>query len=476
MRRQAIDNLRAAIEANTEKRSIEQLQAQGKRHVRVVSGEKVMQIIKAIVADIVDREVGEVTQQDRERIVNETKQQFDRVLKMQSEQDDLIKEQKEIVADYRRKVEQMQGDYERARREADELRSGQAGREAKLLADSQEKMQKLVGEARAVADKARDLEFENKRLADEKARAERTLEDERAQRRESEERVKRDHEARIEKLHAEQRDLAARFESERGDLAGRQEHAVTEARQRVSELEARLAETSEARIVLEQRAERTEADAAQLRGQAEEATEHRRKAERIVAKQEARLEKAKAILESAQTQIHRLQEERQRLETELAAARERAGESDAVGQLRGELEGVKSFLQQLGEKSSGANEATVDVLLSKLSERETLNSSSLEDRFNASLDASLDKITKAMELATAKPIDMVVEATDVLVDKIFDMPDSVMSSNLDELEVEQRTTKGNIAGSLQALKAMRAGAAKPKEKDKADAGKGKDEK
>src|SRR3970282_1099712 len=104
MRRQALDNLRAAIEANTERRTLEQLKAQGKRSVRVVSGEKVMQIITAIVNDVVDREVGDASDRDRDRIVQETKQQFDRVLKIQADQEALLQEAKGIARQARHKL------------------------------------------------------------------------------------------------------------------------------------------------------------------------------------------------------------------------------------------------------------------------------------------------------------------------------------------------------------------------------------
>jgi len=455
MRRQAIDHLRAAIEANTEKRSIDQLKAQGKRHVRVVSGEKVMQIIKAIVNDIVDREVGELNERDRERIVNETKGQFDRVLKLQTEQDALLKQQKELAEEYRGKLEAVQADHDRTRAQLEELRAQQSGREAKLLGEYQEKITQLTEQGRDAADQARDLAQERKRL-------EESLAEVRARRDEREERLKADYETRIEQLHKEQRDLVARFESERGDVAGRQEAALQAAQQRATDLEARLSETSEARIGAEQRAERLERDVEEARTQATEAQERNRKAERIIAKQEARFAKARAVIENAQTELTRLHEEKARLESELASVRERAGESDAVQQLQGQLAEMQTYLRTLDEKSSGANEATVSALLEQLSERQTLDSSSLEEKFAATLDSSLDKITRTMEAATAKPIDVVVEATDVLVDKLFDAGDDVLSSNLADLNVEERTSKAGIAGNLQALKAMRAAQTAPK--------------
>ena len=449
MRRQAIESLKAAIEANTEKRSIEQLQAQGKRHVRVVSGEKVLKIIKAIVNDIVDREVGEASQADRDRIVSETKQQFDRVLKLQTEQDALVQEQKELVSEYRAKLKQAETDRDQARGQLEKARSEQAAREGRMLAEYQEKVGEAADQLRETADLAKEHAREKERLA-------RELADVRAQAEAREERLKAEAQQRLEQLHKEQRDLVARFEAERGDVAGRQEQALADARARASDLETRLAEASEAKVVLDQKAERLESDLAEARAEGSEAAERARKAERIVAKQEARFAKARTLIENAQQEMQRLTAENGRLQAELAQLRERAGESDAVQQLRGELEGMKSFLQAIEEKSAGANEATVSSLLERLSERETFNSSSLEEKFNKTLDASLDKITRTMEAATARPIDVVVEATDVLVDKIFDFGEDQMSTNLGKLNVQQSTSKSGIAGNLQALKKMRA--------------------
>jgi len=332
MRRQALDNLRDAIEANTERRSIEQLKAQGKKHVRVVSGEKVLKIIKAIVSDIVDREVGELTDRDRERIVAETKQQFDRVLKLQNEQDALLEEQKNLVEEYREKI--------------------------------------------------------------------------------------------------------ARADGERERFQARIEEAAAAGKERESALAAELerARTSE-----------------------REAVERLQKAERVVQKLEARYVNLRNTCTNYDSELQRQGEARKRLEAEIAALRERAGESEAVGQLRGDLDEMKSFLRALGEKSSGVDEETVSTLLDRLSERESFNTGALEEKFNASLDASLDKITKTMEAATAKPIDVEIEATDVVIDKLFDHHEEVLSSNLDELDVDVRTTKDGIGGNLAALKALRAG-------------------
>ncbi len=459
MRRKALDSLRSAIEANTERRSLEDLRAQGKKHVRVVSGEKVMQIIKAIVADIIDREVGAVSKRDRDRIVDETKDQFDRVLKMQTDSDALIGEQKQLVAEWRERAQKVNAERESLRAQIEELRSEQAAREGKMLAEYQARVQEL-------SEKARNTTDESGRIAADKERLERTLEEDRRNAAEREARQKADFDARLAELHAEQRDLVARLEGERGELAGRQEQAIKGAQARIEELQAQLGDATEGRASATARAESLESDASESRTRADEAAGKLSKAERIIHKLDTRLQNTRTTIENYDKELQRVIVERDQLKAELAAAREKAGESDAVAAMRGEMDEMRGFLTRMEEKSGTVNEETLNSLVSQISDRDSVSGDALEAKFSESLDASLDKITKAMELATAKPIDVQVEATDVLIDSLFDLGDDVMSSNMDELEVETRTSAGGgISGHLEALKALRTGTPAPQEEE-----------
>ncbi len=444
MRRQALESLKSAIEANTERRSIEQLQASGKRHVRVVSSQKVLQIIKAIVSDIVDREVGELSAGERERIVGETKDQFDRVMKMQSEQDKVINEHKSLAEEYR-------GKYDEATKELSHWRT--AAEAASMLKVENERLQRFVEEGKgwkAEADRAAKLSTENERLMQ-------MVEDTRSRGEEREERLKAEHRERIEEINREQRDLIARVEGERGSLAGKQEAALQSNQERITTLEQRLSDESEAKSEYKSKLEKSEnareqADAA--RSQADEKAATVFEAAKAL---EVKLEGARVTCENYDKELTRMGEERDALRAELAQLRERAGESDAVAQLRDQLADMQGYLQNIEEKSGSVNAETLESLVDRMSERESANAVDFEDKINASLDSTLDKITKTMELATAKPIDVVVEATDVLVGKLFDYGADVMSSNMDELEIEETKTKSNIGGSLEALRALRSG-------------------
>jgi hypothetical protein len=449
MRRQALDNLRAAIEANTERRTLEQLKAQGKRSVRVVSGEKVMQIITAIVNDVVDREVGDASDRDRDRIVQETKQQFDRVLKIQADQEALLQEQKDIARQYRDKLELAQAEVERARKQIDEARAEEGEREAHLIAEHQERLRELNERHTAAAARAKSLEQEKDRLAQ-------MLEEEKRRAAEREERLAAEHDATVETLRKEQRDLVARLQEEKGAVAGRQEQALAKASAKAQEIEERAAGEREARLKAEQKAEEALRDAKHAQASAHEADARRAEADRITRDLTAKLETQRIALEARDREVARLTDD-------LAAARAAAGKADDVRKLEDQLTQMQRFLMALDEKSSGANEATVAALVEQLSTKQAVDTQALEAKFNQTLDASLEKFSKSVELAVAKPIDIVVEATDVLVDKIFDTPMDQMSTNLDELDVEQKTSKRGIGGSLAALRAMRAGKGKGKE-------------
>ncbi|HEX5137141.1 MAG TPA: hypothetical protein VFY93_09225 [Planctomycetota bacterium] len=451
MRRQALDNLRAAIEANTERRTLEQLKAQGKRSVRVVSGEKVMQIITAIVNDVVDREVGDATERDRDRIVHETKSQFDRVLKIQADQEALLQEQRDIATQYRDKLEAAQAEVERVRKQIEDLRAEEGEREAHLIAEHQELLRELNERYTAATARAKALEQEKDRLSQ-------MLEEEKHRAAEREERQAEDYDARVEAFRKEQEELVARLQAEKGAVAGRQEQALSAASAKLHEIEERAATDRDARVRAEQKAETAERDAKQAAHAAKEAEARRAEADRVTRDLAAKIETQRVALEAREREVARLTED-------LAAARAAAGKADDVRKLEEQLSQMHQFLRVLDERSAGANEATVQALVEQLSHKQTLDTQSLEAKFNQTLDASLEKFTKTVEAATAKPIDIVVEATDVLVDKIFDTPADQMSTNLDSLEVDQKKSKRGIGGNLAALRAMRAGK-KPAEGEK----------
>jgi len=431
MRKEALNSVRAAIEANTERRSLEQLQAQGKRHVRVVSGEKILEIIKAIVGDIVDREVGELSKRDRDRIVHETKTQFDRVLKLQNDQDAIVREQRELLAEHKTKVERLERERDALQARLDKDRAEQGAREAKSLAEYQERLASLSHQQGSQAQLVSDLEG---RLAKSKA----TIQN-------YDENIVR---------------LTAQAENERQEklVALRERDALADARVEAEQAAAALEheiESVRARCAADLETARVEAKST-LDAQKQELlglAERSRKDGDL-------LERMKEALQGKELEVQRLTGERDTLRAELDAARQQAGESAGVSALRGELAEMKSFLRTLDERAGKVDESTVQTLLAQLAQRESVNSSAMEERFSATLDKTIDQIAKTMAAATAKPIDVAVEATDVVVDRLFDL-DGEMKTNLEQLDVEVKTSKAGIGGNLARLKAMRSGGKAP---------------
>ncbi len=427
MRKEALNSVRAAIEANTERRSLEQLQAQGKRHVRVVSGEKILEIIKAIVGDIVDREVGELSKRDRDRIVHETKTQFDRVLKLQNDQDAIVREQRELLAEHKTKVERLERERDALHARLEKDRAEQSAREAKILAEYQERLASLSHQQGSQAQLVSDLEG---RLAKSKA----TIQN-------YDENIVR---------------LTAQAEGERQEKlqALRERDALRDAHAGAERAAAALEhEIGTVRA-------RCAADLETTRVEAERALDAQRQELLGLAERSRRdgdlLERMKEALQGKELEVQRLTGERDTLRAELDAARQQAGESAGVSALRGELAEMKSFLRTLDERAGKVDESTVQTLLAQLAQRESVNSSAMEERFSATLDKTIDQIAKTMAAATARPIDVAVEATDVVVDRLFDL-DGEMKTNLEQLDVEVRTSKSGIGGNLARLKAMRMG-------------------
>src|SRR6185295_10022956 len=97
------------------------------------------------------------------------------------------------------------------------------------------------------------------------------------------------------------------------------------------------------------------------------------------------------------------------------------------------------------------------ALREQVAQSATVQSGSLETTFRGALEQALDKIERTMHRATARPIEMTGEATDVVLAKMFDVPDGQMTSNLDQLDVDQRRSTATIAKSVGRLKEMNGG-------------------
>lgn len=299
------------IEKNTQRVALGELAAAGKSHVRVISAEKTLELIEAIVGQVIARRAGELAEVDRERVVKEANEQFQRVVRIQADAEALVQQQRELIA-------------------------GQATRVAAL------------------------------------------------------------------------------------------EQAVRKAASVVKRHEKRLGNARETILSYDQEIERL---AAQVRRDAEVIDDLK-----------------KGLLERV-TEVQGLRELLRTVTAEVEKTRERAA-AEGVAELRTELAEMKSLL-----KAGGGHE-NVETLLARLSERESASTQQLERSFEAGLQKTLDKVSRTLHLATARPLDRPVEATDAMLARIFDRADE-MDSNLSRLEVEVSTTRAGIEDSLDRLKRLR---------------------
>lgn len=161
-------------------------------------------------------------------------------------------------------------------------------------------------------------------------------------------------------------------------------------------------------------------------------------------RREKRLANARRTIDSYDAEIERLA---------------RRGKEDAAL-----IERLRRELAEREDRLPGLVEGALETILQRLAERDGAAGSELEERFRKSLDESLEKIRKTLHHATARPVDRAVEATDVLVSKVFDDEDS-MDTNLGRLDVHVSTMRAGIQDSLERLRRMRAEALEPDEDD-----------
>jgi dTMP kinase len=259
---------------------------------------------------------------------------------------------------------------------------------------------------------------------------------------------------RVERVEAEAAEARREAQSARAEQV--------EARARAERLDAELAAARREAAEAVRRADEAQVSLAKV----EERLSHARETignydgeiARLVSETKARdelLERAREALAAREAEVARLDAIRRSLSDELGLARKEQVESAAVNSLRGELSEMKSFLASLDQRSAGPDRATLEALMAQLSQRDSASTADLEKRFSETMGKTLEQIDRTLRSATAKPIDTVVEATDVLVGKIFD-DETKMETNLEKLDVDTKTSQRGINSNLERLKALRA--------------------
>lgn len=207
--------------------------------------------------------------------------------------------------------------------------------------------------------------------------------------------------------------------------------------------------------------------------------------ERIVREAEERIRTSSLLQGQTEDLVGRLQEEltvaRQRDKELVGALRRR---EKRLARMRETILSYDQEFQRLASRTKAdaalierlqANQvqedpglrAEVAELKQFLMEREKKAGAHLEGRFQENLDRTLDKISKTLHAATARPLDHAIEATDILIAQVFD-DEERMESNLGRLDVRVSSAQ-TVSGSLERLKRMRAEALGPDEESDGDA-------
>ncbi len=113
--------------------------------------------------------------------------------------------------------------------------------------------------------------------------------------------------------------------------------------------------------------------------------------------------------------------------------------------LRKELQEVKSSLKALEEKSSTPDPETMESLFDELSRREESNRSEWEARLETTMNATIDAVRRTVMAALKGTRDTTVDATQLIVAKVLDDPDSALESNVTGIQdAETRVTDPHV--------------------------------
>jgi len=545
MSRHALNGIGQVIKANTTEKSIDDLRAEGKKRVRVVSSERVMTIIQAIVDDTINSEVGEITKRDRDRIVGETKERFSSVLKMQQDLEQDLDDLRGQLRDAQLERDRLRGEkslleaqLETSRRADGETDSvAQLARELARVREAVERSSRDVGADEAAAARvvekiaARDAQNARRlatELEDVRSRLDAVARDAAATRETAaeklvqrltvrqcesdahlEERLNRgfkevaDHVAELRgqvgrapavdeavaRLRADFDAVAKRIhgvESSSAEMAkrvatavlnglderdavevGRKAAASAEDATLVAETLRRVQRSSEeARqsVLVEIASLRESVDVARAQAVGVQAEQARGLEERVAARA---AESADAVAQAIERiaervasfdgSMHALRSDVADAVTRAVCAGATASQSEVATRLAESLAEMRGEFAAMNARAVAADEsrrAEVAALRDLVAQSAAVQSGAIETTFKSAMEQAIDKIERTMQRATARPIETTGEATDVLLSKMFDVPDGEMTSNLDELDVEERRSNAKIAGSVGRLKEM----------------------
>lgn len=99
----------SVLEAHTRRVTLSELAARGKKHVRVISGEKALELIEAVVDETIVRRVGELADEDRDGIVRQANEQFQRLTRLQLAAEELVQKQGGLIEKQAGLIQEQEG-------------------------------------------------------------------------------------------------------------------------------------------------------------------------------------------------------------------------------------------------------------------------------------------------------------------------------------------------------------------------------
>lgn len=174
----------------------------------------------------------------------------------------------------------------------------------------------------------------------------------------------------------------------------------------------------------------------------------------------ALIEALRSRLHGRESELDRMKNLMETLDQELVQVRQQSTkEPESIQTLRDQLADVKHFLVGLKDQNNQVVGSDIEAMLERMIQKESAVNTHLESRLDNKLDEAFTKIDKTLRSAVViRHVDGPVNATDVVISKIFDDEDE-MESNLEALDIQTATTKKSISDSLDRLKQLRGQAA-----------------
>jgi chromosome segregation ATPase len=446
MKTTAREDLTAVIRQNSVRRTLTDLAAEGKAHVRVVSSQKVIELIEAIVDDAIRREAGEMARQDRDRIVDESRGEFRKVLAIQAKQDEQVRKSREEAEEQRKRSDDLT-----ARLTAE--RENRMTSEEQLRVESRESLGRVEGKLRQV-----ETELERAREAAETAIS-RAI-DEAKKRARAEGQIQKE-QVWVAQVTRDRDDFEERLRSLRKDMEERLREAASRLTAQTEEIASLRSGNASLEGELKARTKGIQRLESMLVEHKRNGTNGKHRSDPLQAKElrdaldrvgelEPQLEEARRTSLKERKRGERLARGFRKAMAKGASSRATFGQQQA-DRFNGEIAEVKALMRRLVEQpNDGTDRAALDDLVAKLTARDH----QLEGRFSEQLDQTLSEINRALRVATMGAVDVDGEATDILVDRIFDL-ESEMKTNLGFLAVEERASGNGIEGSLARLRKAR---------------------